>query len=161
MNDDEQFENRLRRQPLRTVPPAWRGEILAKASSRQPTTAARRGDEDAAALAAGWRLLFARMPLAWAALAALWLGMVGVNLTMPGPMVSVAMEAPASARLSALAALDSPLVEFDVSNDSTLPVPKASPAAPPSDVPLRPRSERRRDAGFGETQPDVSFHLIA
>ena len=160
MNNDEQFENRLRRQPLRPVPPTWRGEILA-AAARQPATAARRADEDAAVLLAGWRLLFARIPLAWAALAALWVGMIGVNLTMPGPMVSVAMETTASARVSVLASWDSALTEFGVASDPTLPVPKASPAAPPPDVPLRPRSERRRDADFGETHLDFSFHLIA
>jgi len=103
MNNDEQFENRFRRQPLRPVPSAWRGEILAAAAARQPVTAARHSDEDAAALVAGWRLLFARIPLAWAALAALWVGMIGVNLTMPGPMVSVALKNPASARMSVLA----------------------------------------------------------
>ena len=159
MNNDEQFENRLRRQPMRPVPPAWRGEILA-AAARQNAKTVRRGDEEAAALLVGWRLLFARMPLAWAALAALWLGMIGVNLTMPGPMVSVAMETPASARLSVLAALDSPLAEFDAASDSTLPATKASPAAPPPEVPLRPRSERRRGGDFGETPLDFHSHLI-
>ncbi len=160
MNNDEQFENRLRRQPLRPIPPAWRGEILAAATARQSAIATRRGDDDAIALVAGWRLLFARIPLAWAALAALWLGMIGVNLTMPGPMVSVAMEAPASARFSTLASLDSPLAEFDADRDLTVPALKALPAAPPPDVPLRPRSERRRAADFGATYPDFSFHLI-
>ena len=160
MNNDEQFENRLRHQPLRSVPPAWRTEILKAATARQPATAARRGDEDAVALIVGWRLLFRRMPLAWAALAALWLGMIGVNLTMPGPIVSVAMETPASSRVSELVSWDSPLTDFDVASDSTLPVPKASPAAPPSDVPLRPRSERRGEGDYGETPPNFSFHLI-
>ena len=160
MNNDEQFENRLRRQPLRPIPPAWRGEILTASAARQPAAAARRGDEGAPALVAGWRLLFARMPLAWAALAALWVGMIGVNLTMPGPMISVAMEAPASARVSVLASWDSPLADFDVASDSTLPRPKASPNSAPSDVPSRPRSERRRGMDVGEMHPDVTFHLI-
>lgn len=159
MNTDEQFESRLRRQPLRPIPPAWRGESIQAATASQAAAAARRGDA-AAALLAGWRLLFARIPLAWAALAALWLGMIGVNLTMPASIVSVTMATPAAARLSALASWNSPLVEFDVVSDSTLPTPKAAPAAPPSDVPLRPRSERRRDAAFGESPPDFSFHLI-
>ena len=160
MNNDEQFENRLRRQPLRTIPPAWREEILTAAAARQPATTARRGDEDAAALLAGWRLLFARIPLAWATLAALWVGMIGVNLTMPGPMVSVAMEAPASARWAALASLDFPAAEFDADRDSLAPAPKASPATKPSDVPLRPSSERRRGMDFDETRLDFSSHII-
>lgn len=160
MNNDEQFENRLRRQTLRTLPPEWRGEILKVAAARQPASAVPHGDEDSVALIVGWRLLIGRMPLAWAALAALWVGMIGVNLTMPGPIVSVVMQTPASDRLSVLAALDSPLTDFDAASDSTLPVPKASPATPPSDVPLRPRSERRGEVNFGETHPNSSFHLI-
>ena len=28
MNNDEQFESRLQREPLRSVPPDWRAEIL-------------------------------------------------------------------------------------------------------------------------------------
>jgi len=108
-------------------------------------------------LVAGWRLLLSRMPLAWAALAALWVGMIGVNLAMPGPLVSVAMENSPPTNLSALASWDSPLAEFDLERDSHVPAPKASPAAPPSDVPLRPRSERRRNADFGETHPDSFF----
>jgi hypothetical protein len=161
MNNDEQFENRLRRQPLRPIPPAWREEILTTAAVRQPATTARRGKEDATALVAGWRLLFARMPLAWAALAALWVGIVGVNLTMPGPLVSVAMEAPASAHYAALASLDSPAADFDADRAPSLPTRKASPAVRPSDVPLPPRSERRHGVDVGEMPLDFVFQHIA
>jgi hypothetical protein len=161
MNSDEQFENRLRRQPLRPISPAWREEILAAAAAHQPTVPTQSDAKDQAALVVGWRLLFARMPLTWAALAALWLGMVGVNLTMPGPMVSVAIEAPASTRWGALASLDSLEAEFDVERTSTVPVPKTSPAPPPTDEKPRPRSERRRGVDFGEAHPDFFFHIIA
>lgn len=160
MNNNEQFENRLRRQPLRSVPPAWRGEILKAADANRRVAAAPPRSESQSELLAGWRVLLGRFPIAWAALAALWVGMVSVNLTMPGPMVSVAMEAPASARWAALASLDSSGAEFDTDRDSTVPVPKASPASPPSDVPLHPRSERRRGGDFGETHLDFHSHLI-
>jgi hypothetical protein len=154
MNRDEQFEQRLQHQPLQPVPSVWRDEILSAA-------AARRGDEDAAALVAGWRLLFARMPLAWAALAALWLGMVGLNLTMPGPMVSVTLQSSASAQYAALANLDSPATEFATGHVLPMPAPKAPPVVQPSDVPLPPRSERRRGVDVGEMPSDCSFHRIA
>ena len=44
--------------------------------------------EDQAALLAGWRLLFARLPLAWTSVAALWVALIGVNLLMPGPAIT-------------------------------------------------------------------------
>jgi len=161
MNNDEQFENRLRRQPLRTIPPAWRGEILAAAAPQRRIIAAPRGAEGPAALVAGWRLLFARLPVAWAALAALWVGLVGVNLMMPGPIVRMAIQTPPSVRWATLATLDFPAAEFDAERDAPVPASEASPAKPPSDIPLRPRSERRRGVEVGETPPDFTFHLIA
>jgi hypothetical protein len=66
MDDFEQF---LKNQPLRVVPPEWRGEILAAA--RQP--AAR------AALAPWWRTWLWPSPYAWGALAAVWVAIFILN----------------------------------------------------------------------------------
>jgi len=84
MDDFEQF---LKNQPLRAVPPEWRGEILAAAAKggRKETTVS------------GWRGWLWPSPYAWGALAAVWVVILGLNIasqremsrTMPrGPMPS-------------------------------------------------------------------------
>ena len=74
MNSDEQFESRLQREPLRDAPLPWRQEILAKARAAAPGHAARFTQH-----AAWWRELFWPHPAAWAALAGVWLVMLGVH----------------------------------------------------------------------------------
>jgi len=161
MKNEDQFERHLRCQPLRPVPPAWRGQILAAAEASRRNIAAERVSEDQAALFAGWRLVFARVPLAWASLAALWLVLVGVNLTLPSPMVGVAAQPPASVRLANLAALDLLRAEFDSAHDSFAPAPEAAPARKPSEAPHRPRSERWRSVNFGAADPDFLGDNVA
>ena len=83
MNEHEQFEKRLQRQPLRTVPPAWREEILSAArtveTSRRPSTANRRSyfsdlsQQISALLWPDCR--------AWAGLAAVWVVICAMNFT--------------------------------------------------------------------------------
>lgn len=75
MNRDEQFENRLSRQPLREVPPAWRAEILSAVERAADSAHASRLTPHLP----GWRELFWPCPQAWAALAAVWLLIVGLN----------------------------------------------------------------------------------
>ena len=79
----DDFESRLQRQPLRQVPPAWRGEILAatvgresKVESRGP--AAFRPSTLVTRLSA---LLWPH-PKAWAGLAAVWMLVFAVNFSM-------------------------------------------------------------------------------
>lgn len=145
MNNNDQFEQRLHRQTLRPVPPAWREEILAQAhvaaDANRPKIA-----EDRAALFAGWRLLFRRLPLAWTSLAALWIVLVGVNLTMPGPFVSVAVPTQPLVRLESLSALDFSRAQFQPLADELMPAPVVSPAPQQPAAPRRPRSDRRRDS---------------
>jgi hypothetical protein len=85
MNHDDPFEQRLRRQPLRAVPPAWREEILAAAEANR-----RAVPDDGLALLAALRLrlreLFWPAPQAWAGLAAIWLVIVSVNLVTREPV---------------------------------------------------------------------------
>jgi len=161
MKNDDQFEQRLQRQPLRQVPSAWREEILAATKPNRRLAPAEAVSEDGAALVAGWRLLFARLPLAWASLAALWIVLVGVNLTLPSPVLGAAVQSPASFRLANLAALDLLSAEVDTTADPFASVLEAAPVRKPSEIPHRPRSERRRGFDFGEAGPDFRFEKIA
>ncbi len=204
MNGHDPFEQRLRRQPLRPVPSAWREEILSQARRtaeaphaeratvgrtgcgtavadlakrlgvRQPSAALASASEKrqrAAAVhnvgaptegwLAGWRLLFARLPLAWVSLAALWVALIGVNLMMPNPMVRMAEPSAPANQMEVLAALDSEAAGFEPATDPSPPVPTALPATRRPEAPIRPRSERRRNLDFGEAGSDVVLDHLA
>jgi hypothetical protein len=103
----------------------------------------------------------ARVPLAWASLAALWIVLIGLNLTVPSPIVRVAAQTPPSARMESLAALDFESADFEVLGRQLSPAPANSPATKDAVVPRRPHSERRRDADVGETHPRRWFDNIA
>jgi hypothetical protein len=78
MNPD--FENQLQRQPMRAVPPHWRKRILAASAEPAP---------------AGWRQWFWPCPQAWAALAAVWVLILGINVLNAGaPSVQFAFIGP-------------------------------------------------------------------
>lgn len=155
MNEPETFENRLARQPLRRVPAAWRAEILSAAEAARPRVAARPTAEREADWAVGWRSLFARFPLAWASLAALWVVLVGINLMLPSPFVRLP-----TPHLGGVAAS-----EVNAPNPSTPPAElrppaKTAPALIPPDAPPRPRSERRREINFGALCGWLPFNLF-
>ena len=160
MKNEDQFEQRLRRQPLRPVPSAWRAEILAAAKANERTTPAHSRAEDQVALLVGWQLLWERLPIAWAALATLWLVLIGVNLTLPSPMVSVVVQASPSVQMESLAALDFPSADFEPLATQLSPAPARTPATKDPAVPRRPHSERRRDADVGEVHSKRWFDTI-
>ena len=94
MND---FENRIRRAPLRTPPSEWRDQILATSSSHQT-----------------WREQVWPSFSAWAALAAVWLVLIAIerftdtSKGVPPPAPAVTNESPPSDSLLAFhAALNS------------------------------------------------------
>lgn len=99
MSTNDPFEQRLLRQPLRSVPPAWREAILSQAS--------RAAGADSPAV--GWRHLLRwgdgvlrelrwPSPRAWAGLAAVW-GMIAVlNLVASGGAEPASRPAPGAAR---------------------------------------------------------------
>src|SRR5436190_5552327 len=74
MNNDD-FEKRLRQQPLRTPPTEWRERILdsARASESQPACA------QAETQLTWWRALLWPSPQAWAGLAAVWVILLVMN----------------------------------------------------------------------------------
>ncbi len=167
MNEHDPFEQRLRRQSVRPVPPAWREQILAAARSHRRNATAPSVSEDDAALLAGWRLLFGRFPLAWAALAALWIVLVGVNLTLPGPFVSLPVPGHPSANLEALAALDFQPSDLLSPGSELQSAPKATPIPVQPAAPHRPRSERQREIDTGAirlprafTKADLRFESV-
>jgi hypothetical protein len=161
MNDNDQFEQRLRRQPLRPVPSAWREEILAAAKASQRSTATPSASEDQVALFVGWRMLFGRLPVAWASLAALWIALIGVNLMMPSPMVRMAEPNSPSAQMELLAALDLQPAGIEPSSDQPLPASQTLPATKRPVVPVRPHTERQRGADLYAAHSDTLFELIA
>jgi hypothetical protein len=100
MNDEtEQFENRLSRQPLRPVPPAWRAEILAAAVDREAKVEGRRpAASRPSPLVTRLSSLFWPHPRAWAGLAAVWIFIFVLNFSMrdavPGLAVKSAPPSP-------------------------------------------------------------------
>ena len=160
MNDPETFENRLARQPLRNVPAAWRDEILSAAEAARPRVAARPTAEREADWAVGWRLRFARFPLAWASLAALWIALIGINLMLPGPFARLPSTGLPSAHLSTLAALEVTLSDSPSPTTELCPPAKTAPALIPPDAPVRPRSERRREINLGALCGWLPFNLF-
>jgi len=80
MNTDD-FEKRLERQPLRPIPPEWRGEILgaARRAGGPQRSAPNRG------LSSWWRELLWPCPQAWAGLAAAWVLILALNAATREP----------------------------------------------------------------------------
>jgi hypothetical protein len=83
MNGDDQFEKRLRRQPLRNAPSAWREEILAEARKAETPRHASRltFQSQLSTLSQQLATLLPPHPRAWAGLAAVWLVIIVVNIS--------------------------------------------------------------------------------
>jgi hypothetical protein len=147
MNPDD-FEEQLQRQMLRPPPTAWREDILttARVNIRPPAAA------DKSSLLTGWRALVARFPVAWGAVAAIWLMIIGVNSWLSSPSVSSTSGdfAAASGNSPTIWSLQRTEMSLlaDHLNVDPEPVhhrPERAPA---------PRSDSRREDGFGGFEPD-------
>jgi len=97
------FEEKLRNQPLRRVPPEWRQEILRAASNadkpRMPSTnvAAGSWSELLSTLRSRLAAILWPCPRAWAGLAAVWVGMLLFNHEIAPKGTSLARETPSAA----------------------------------------------------------------
>lgn len=151
MNTDY-FEKQLERQSLRQPPAEWRGEILAaaRANIRQEAPA------DEPGLLVGWRALLARIPVAWAAVAAVWAFILGVNLLISGPDFAAARGNPQPAP-DALAIWSLRNAELSLLADQSVdPPPRPAPPAAPA-----PRSDHRRKEGWAELGRKHALSQIA
>jgi hypothetical protein len=150
MNTDP-FESKLAGQSFRSMPPEWRGEILAKALAKAPKKEKRDGFE----WLAGLRLALGRIPAAWGALGLLWAIILGVNGLLLGPSTSksAAGTVPSLAAWNQHRAELTRLLELSSENSESASHGALSPAPRPS-----PRSERR-DAQFLAVMDTVSGML--
>src|ERR1035441_4315253 len=144
MNTDD-FEKRLARQPLGQIPGEWREEILSTA--RQATLAehAPRTTYHAPAPRSLLSTLIHQLstllwphPTAWAGLAAVWLVILGVNLTTREASTVVAKRAAPVSSQSFMAFQEQERLLSELIGTSETPVAERTKASPP-----RPRSERR------------------
>jgi hypothetical protein len=141
MNTEDQFEQRLRRQPVKPIPSAWREEILsaARAAGSRPSTLDPRPSV-LSTISHQLSTLLWPHPKAWAGLAAVWLVIFAVNFaTADKTTVTAGNIPPASAdTLKGLRHQEQLLAEL---NDQ----PEPREAERPKVVPPRPRSQRREE----------------
>jgi hypothetical protein len=139
MNPDE-FEERLKRQPMRKMPPEWRLEILSTAHKAGRLSHDSRSTFLTSWLSTGYSQLSALLwphPLAWAGLAAVWMVILAVNFSSSGDTQVLAkhITAPTPALMMAMREEERLLM-------GPVQLPPAD--RPKSPLP-RPRSEHRGD----------------
>ena len=88
MNSDD-FEKRIQRQTIRSIPDEWRREIL-----RAAETPASRRPRFFSTFSHQLSTLLWPCPQAWAGLAAVWLVILTLNFAMQGPQTHLAKAAP-------------------------------------------------------------------
>ncbi|MCX6894848.1 MAG: hypothetical protein NTZ16_04975 [Verrucomicrobia bacterium] len=128
MNDN--FEQRLRRQPLRTIPPEWRADILhAARAADHPAPTHRPQPIPAFSFQFSFR---------WGALAAVWLVIFALNYAArdTAPVVTAKSAPPSPQMLLALRQQQKLLAEL-------IDPPAPSDADKPKPISPRPRSELR------------------
>jgi hypothetical protein len=140
MKTDE-FEKRLQRQPLRQVPAKWRDEILLAARQTANSREATHNPQEAvpsllSTLRHQLRSLLWPHPAAWAGLAAVWLLIMGLNLTTGGGSAQLARQAAPASPQVFLAYQEQARVLAELIGPREAPV-----AERPKPVLPRPRSE--------------------
>jgi len=130
----DDFEERLRRQPLRELPVQWRQEILSSAIRAASPPRATRSQ----ALRAQLYALLWPCPQAWAGLAAIWLGLLVVNFTISAKTEIVAQhKVPASTQMMVLREQQQILTELIEPNETPA-------ISRPKRPDARPRSQGRQ-----------------
>ena len=120
MNDEtEQFERRLSRQPLRQLPSEWRAEILAAAHGVGPPRGGVRGQRSALSLSKWFVNLLWPHPVAWAGLAAAWICILAVNVSIRdrSPVVAEKVSPPSPEVIAELRRQQKMLAELIGSTD--------------------------------------------
>ena len=141
MTERDDFEEYLKHQPVRHIPEPWRADILATAKAGLIVTggSSRSFDERQES--------FWPSPVAWAALACVWLVILGLNLTMPKsrPTLAVSGDVFSPEKLQIIAEqrrIYALYLDFDHLPDRT----EAKPSKPNQ---LGPRSEKQNAMGIG------------
>ena len=88
----DDFEQRLQRQPVRQIPPAWRAEILMAARDAQTVRHASRSTQHSWLSTFNHQLstVFWPHPKAWAGLAAVWVFIFAVNFSVRDSSLGIA-----------------------------------------------------------------------
>jgi hypothetical protein len=134
----DDFEQKLRQQPLRTVPDGWRAEILAAAAAAAPRPVVREREPS------GWAWLLLRFPVAWGAFAAIWIAIFAINaVILRGDIPAMASTPAAPARK----VMDSwklhALALQEMTGEDAMTQTGADNTRQPAALPGRQRSERR------------------
>jgi hypothetical protein len=145
MKPDE-FEKRLQRQPLRQVPGEWRQQILSAARQASLPEHASRTTQHAPASASLLSTIHHQLstllwphPVAWAGLAAVWLMILGINLTTQDASTMIAKHASPASPQVFMAFQEQERLLSELIGPSDTPV-----AEQPKPRLPRPRSEGRR-----------------
>jgi hypothetical protein len=145
MNTDE-FEQQLARQPLRQPPAHWREEILnASVSSVTPPPVT-----VADGIITGWRQWFQKLPLAWGAVAVVWVGIVGINALLFSPTKTTASSPATLAAQSPISVWSWQRAQTAFMANGQLEFPEDAPEPQKPVRVNRPRSDRRAGDGLGE-----------
>lgn len=135
------FEQTLREQAWREIPPGWRQEMLRKARQAAAPRRAVAPENSLWTVLLGWLW---PSPRAWAGLAAVWMMIALVNLATPQPELysQTASQTPVSAELAQLRQQRQLMVELLNSG-------AAGPVSPKSGKNPAPRSENDQSNGIG------------
>jgi hypothetical protein len=146
MNEDG-FEQRVQRQPLRQIPQEWRQEILSAARQVSVPDHASRITHHAPPSRSLLSTLHYQLstllwphPVAWAGLAAVWLVILGMNLTTRDVSTTAAKHASPLSPQVFLAFQEQERLLAELLGPRETPV-----AERPKPDPARPRSEQRRE----------------
>jgi hypothetical protein len=146
MKDDAQFESRLRRQTLKPIPCEWRKEILdqaARASEVRQAATAPAGSIYDYLKSRLTELLWAS-PRAWASLAAVWVGILMLNLAGGQEPTTLGMTKPPALPQARQAMRQKQLLLVELAGWSDAQETVRQRPTPPG-----PRSERREQSTMG------------
>ena len=132
------FEEKLQRQPLRPIPPAWRTHILGEALATESASPSTILDPRPSSW---WRELLWPCPQAWAGLATVWLAVFIFQRTTAEPAQLAARPAVASSPELLMALREQRLLLTELIGEFF-----PEPAEPPKPSVPRPRSELRMAA---------------